>query len=146
MKFNKVFLVITLFFYAHVLFAQTCPEKIDIFEKIEHLPDEWTSKLTEDEHELMYMSVFNGDPEAYPLAILKPEFTQTRPKEIAYWDFRPSVGKENDSPSVGKVEEWMRCHYRGTNLVIQRRINSDVTRCFIRSNRKPQMYAGCVKE
>jgi hypothetical protein len=143
MKFNRAVFVIALSFNSHVLYAQICPEKIDVFEKIEHLPNEWTSKSTGNEHELTYMSVFDGDPEVFPLNISKPEFIQTRSKKVSYWDFRRSVGKVKE---VGDQDAWMRCHYRATNMVIQRRINPDVTRCFIESDGKSKIHAGCQKE
>lgn len=133
MKLFIVGLIVAAFSYSSILHAQTCPVEINVSEKLNDVPVGWTASSTGDKYRLQGMSIYEGHPDN--LGIIKPDDSKLGPIRMAVWKFTRPFGTD---------EAWMRCHYAGTNIILQIRISSDVSECSYKSGKSSPMLASCV--
>ncbi len=122
------FLHLSLYLAIAPAHAQSCPPTIDIAERLTKAADGFNVKDHASTRSLTGMSVVEGPLLEEPAAnaVLAPLSMRANGH---FWPFRTAIG---DS------EVWMRCHYQGSGISLDRRVEPHVRKCTVTRSKDPK--------
>lgn len=122
MKSFPIYFVLLNTFVMTNAFSQTCPDRIEVTDRLTSVHDGWSSQLALIPHKLSALSIVDprlvAPGEDYTMGMLLPEDDKKR--ENSY--FWPLKIPDN-------YELRMVCSYHNTNVVLTKRIEQKVTEC-----------------
>jgi len=115
---------------AQLLARDTCPQKIDVEQRVISPPEGWDGAQATATVALASVTFFDGPPSGK--ASLKYDSEDRQKRDwIAYWNLAPSARGY-----------WISCGYENTTAVVSRRLPEDIRNCAVTYERKKRGKAG----
>ena len=114
---------------AQLFSRDTCPQKIEVEQRVIATPAGWDAAQTTATVELVSVTFFDGPPSAKAALKYDSEDVQKRDR-VGVWNLPPNARGY-----------WISCGYQNTTAVISRRLPADIKSCAVTYERKKRSGA-----
>ena len=115
---------------AQLFATTTCPQKIEVEQRVAALPEGWEAGQTTATVVLVSVAFFDGPPAKQAALKYDSEDRQKRDR-VAFWNLPP-----------GARGYWISCGYENTTAVVSRRLPESVRSCAVTYERRKRGAAG----
>lgn len=115
---------------AQLFAGNTCPQKIEVEQRVAAAPEGWEAAQSSATVELASVTFFDGPPSEKASLKFDSEDLQKRDR-VAFWNLAPNARGY-----------WISCGYQNTTAVISRRLPESVRICFVTYERKRRGAGG----
>lgn len=115
---------------AQLVASNTCPQKIEVEQRIGVVPEGWDAAQTTATVALAAVTFFDGPPSEKASLKFDSEDLQKRDR-VAFWNLPPNVRGY-----------WISCGYQNTTAVISRRLPENIRSCAVTYDRRKRGAAG----